>query len=303
MDSDHIFLDKVFEELYSKRALIILAQKDRIDELSVPKIIEQRLKQRFGAQNTYFLIPLSGTTVEPQAYFSYLAQQLNVPDSIHIHTHSDLESALERRLQSDKSLFLFIRHVEKGDGNRANELAGLLRNLLEKTNLQILLLGDQKLAELRYGKGRSSVLSGITVQQWPELTVQDVQQRYPDLDAEQAQTFLSLSGGHPKLIEECWHYFQQRVLISDYAERLSKSSSLADTFMQFTDSLIETRQICQWLSQENLGPTETYIRDDLLRQLYWRNLLVVEQDEQLVWRCEAIRKAGQRILACSNQSF
>ncbi len=264
----------------------------------MPQIIEQRLKQRFGSNNTCFLVPLSGSSIEAKDYFADLGQQLDLADLINNHT--DLEMALKRRLQHGRSLFLFIRRVEKGDGARANELAGMLRNLLEQTKLQVLLLGDQKLVELRYGKGRLSLLSGITVKQWPELSVQDVQQLYPDLDVNNAQTFLDISGGLPKLLAQCWEYFERRLPISDYPKRLQKSALLVEAFMPFTDKSVERQQICQWLLQEDLGPTESYIRDELLRQLYWRNLLA-ERNGRLVWRCEAIRQAGQGILACSKR--
>jgi hypothetical protein len=274
----------------------VLAQKGRINELLVPQIIRERLKKRFGSKNTYFLMPLSGASVNPEKYFSHLGKQLKLPDII--NDHSDLEMALERRLEHGRPLFLFIRHVEKGDGARAYELAGMLRILLE-IKLQVLLLGDQKLVELRYGKGRSPLLNIINViKLWPELRVEDVRQLYPVLDVDTAQAFLDMSGGLPKLLAQCWEYFEKRLPISDCPKRLQKSASLVDAFMPFTDKPVtEKQQICQWLAQEDLGPTEEYIRDDLLRQLYWSNLLT-ERNERLVWRCEVIRKAGQEILAC-----
>jgi hypothetical protein len=294
-DSDYRFLDEVFNTLSRERALIVLSQKGQIDELSVPQIIEERLEKRFGSKNTYFLMPLSGASVKSKDYFADFGQQLDLADTI--NNHIDLERALKRRLQHGKPLFLFIR-VVKGDGARTNELAGMLRNLLETTKLQVLLLGDQELVELRYGKSRLSLLDGITVKQWPELSVQDVRQLYPALDTNNAQAFLEMSGGLPKLLAQCWEYFNKRLPISDYPKRLQKSASLVEAFMQFTDkSAAERQQICHWLAQEDLGPTETYIRDDLLRQLYWSNLLA-ERNERLVWRCEVIRKAGQEILAC-----
>jgi len=298
-DSDYRFLDKVFEMLYSEKALIVLAQKGRINELLVPKIIEKRLKKRFDSKNTYFLIPLSGSSVAAKDYFADLGAQLKLDD--YIDSHINLEMALKRQLKQlehGQSMFLFIRRVEKGDGTRAYELAGMLRNLLElEEKLRVLLLGDQKLVELRYGEGRLSLLSGITNEQWPELRVEDVRQLYPVLDVDTAQAFLEMSGGLPKLLEQCWEYFEKRLSFADYPERLQKSASLVDAFMPFTDKSAERQQICQWLAREDLGPTETYIRDDLLRRLYWSNLLAT-RNGRLVWRCEVIRKAGQEILAC-----
>ena len=274
-----------------------MAQKGRINELLVPQIIEERLKKRFGSKNTYFLMPLSGASVKPKDYFADFGQQLDLTDIINNHT--DLERALKRRLQHGKPLFLFIRRVEKGDGARAHELASMLRNLLEITQLQVLLLGDQKLVELRYGEGRLSLLSGITVEQWPELSVQDVRQLYPVLDVDTAQAFLEISGGLPKLLAQCCEYFEKRLPISDYPKQLQKSALLVEAFMPFTAKSVERQKICQWLAQEDLGSIESeyYIRNDLLRQLYWSNLLL-KRNEQLVWRCEVIRKAGQKILAC-----
>jgi hypothetical protein len=74
---------------------------------------------------------------------------------------------------------------------------------------------------------------------------------------------------------------------------------LVAAFTPFLSKPDFSRKILVRLASLDICPATTYIFDDLLRQLYWANLLVkrlVKGEKRLVWRCEAIRQAGISIL-------
>jgi len=302
-DSDQTFLDQVFEKLYHEAALILLAQEYRVT-LPVLSKIEKRLKNRFGVENTYRLIPLSTQHAEPAAYFSYLGQQLHLSQTV--HNDADLEIALRKQLENGNIFCLFLSRLETGDGARANEFASVLRNFLETTQLHLLLCGGQKLAELKFAGGNLSLLNNAGVEEWPELTVDDVQrlycQCYPEqsLSRKAAHALLTVSGGHPVLLQRCLEYrvHNPRAVIKNYPQWLKQETVLTAAFTQFKKKNNNTKQLCKWLAQPNVAPAQPYIFDDLLREVYWLNLLV-KRNNRLVWRCEAVREAGREILSCT----
>ncbi|MCP4695438.1 MAG: hypothetical protein GY862_01115 [Gammaproteobacteria bacterium] len=55
-----------------------------------------------------------------------------------------------------------------------------------------------------------------------------------------------------------------------------------------------------WLQKERLAEFEPYIKNDLLRELYWKNLLVRRDSASgqtwLYWRCPALQRGGLNIL-------
>ena len=83
--------------------------------------------------------------------------------------------------------------------------------------------------------------------------------------------------------------------ISDLAEALPLHRFLWQLFKPFAD---EKEPLCDWLAREELGqPFVLWHHDELLRRLYWANLLV-ERNGGFSWRCDAIQKVGQRVLKC-----
>jgi len=301
LETDDIFLYEQFERFHQAQAIILLAQAYRITPLILGNI-EQSLQERFGIENTYHLVPVAGNTVEPATYFSHLAQQLNLSEKV--ENGAQFESILDRKLKNGEHLGLLISSLEKGDGHRATELASLLRNLLEHHQLSFHLLfcGGQKLAELRFANGDLSLLNCAAVGYWPELTGPDVQQFYeqayseqPSLTDEQAQALLEVSGGHPTLLAHCFDYWAKDQLIETYSQQLQQEDVLVGAFTPFLNKPDLAQQMVERLAKLDICPATPYIYDELLRQLYWANLLV-KREGRLVWRCEAILQAGMSIL-------
>jgi len=299
--ADDLFLYEQFEKFNQAQALILLAPAHRINPLILGNI-EQLLQEQFGQENTYHLVPVAGSEVEPAIYFSHLAQQINLTETV--TNSAELERILDWKLNNREHLCLLISSLEKGDGKRANELASSLRNLLEhhKLYLHLLFCGGKKLAELRFANGDLSLLNCAAVGYWRELTGPDVQQLYqqafpeqPPLSAEPAKALLEVSGGHPKLLEHCFAYWVNNDPIEKYSQQLQQEDVLVAVFTPFLNKPDFLRQILGRLASLDICPATTYIFDDLLRQLYWANLLV-KRKMRLVWRCEAIRQAGISIL-------
>jgi hypothetical protein len=117
-----------------------------------------------------------------------------------------------------------------------------------------------------------------------------------------AATLLEVSGGHPRLLQHCLSPGYLDAGFDPETCRASLSQlpfvwRLFTPFMQDTDT---TQRLCQLLAHHDVGPDEPYLREGLLRHLYWQNLLRRSQPgKRLTWRCEALRLAGQHILGCA----
>ncbi len=303
LKADDIFLYEQLEIFYQAKAIVLLAQDYRVTPLILGSI-KQLLQNYFDVENTYHLVPVAGSGIEPAVYFTHLGQQFGLAREI--TSSAELESILDWKLRNGEHLCLLISSLENGDSERANELASSLRNLLSyhKQNLHLLFCGGQKLAELRFANGDLSLLNTTAVGYWRELTVPDVQQLYQQafaehtaLRVEQAEALLAISGGHPKLLEHCFSYCVERNV--EYTKLLLQEDVLVAAFTPFLHKPDLAQQVLQRLAKLDIGPATTYIFDDLLRKLYWMNLLVkreVAGKERLMWRCEVIRQAGISIL-------
>ena len=301
LNSDQTFLEHALEKFYHTPALILLAQEYRITPPVLAEI-ETRLKERFGAANVHHLTPLATHSANPKTYFSLLAKQCGLTQTI--QDDAEFESALWDKLQENKSLCFLISRLTKGNDARAHEFASVLRGLLETTQLHLLLCGGQKLAELKFADGSSSLLNCAGVEEWPELTISDTQrlhqQLFPahSLSKEKAQLLLTVSGGHPTLLHSCLEYHEQGMNADEYAQRLKQDAILVTAFAKFKKNTSQCQQLCEWLQQVDVAPAQPYLFDDLLREIYWANLLV-KQHNRLEWRCEVVREAGLEILACT----
>ncbi len=302
LQSDQTFLDQVLEQLDSSPPLMLLAQEHRI----LPNVLEtiyQQLQHRVGEEYTCQLIPTGQEEVTEEEYFSNLAKQLGWQRPC--KTAMDWENLLLGKLPQDHHhLYLFLNRVEKGNPDRAKELAIALRNLILRGKLKVLLLGSGKLEELKFQADTSSLLNIARIERWPELTSEDIQRLYeqqfpqhPPLTAKDRQDILEASGGHPELLKCCLTYRVKTPAgtVPDYLGRLSQETVLVSAFAKFTHQPIHLQQLREWLNQTNVDTVKPHIFDLLLREVYWLNLLK-EQEGWLVWRCEAIRQAGLQVL-------
>ncbi len=304
-ESAEDFFDEVFNALDMSSILLLLAQADRASGSVIQGLLE-RAQERFAESNTFHLTPPFDPRASTDDYFCLLARQCGLGgEGI---SSVGFESALYARLASGEPLFLLISGFENGSDEGRRLLAGTLRNVTEKhpQDLRVLICGSEKLADLKYAQGTLSMLNHAEVREWPELTPADVQalqaQTSPSekLPGAEATRVLKASGGHPRLLRYCLEQRHKQGSLNEptYRDLLAKSPIAFQLFAPFRSNPEVVAKLRTWLGQDELGPSEPYLFDDLLRRLFWRNLLYV-CNGKLRWRCEALKSAGRRVLDCA----
>ncbi|NJO17844.1 MAG: helix-turn-helix transcriptional regulator [Thioploca sp.] len=235
---------------------------------------------------------------DPQSYFLELGQRCNL--SKPVHNASEFENQFSDKIRNAliPHYFLLISRFEKISRNKAQELGGILRSLNEQflSSLYILICGGQKLEELKLLNGEHSLLNYAKSYHWPELTQEDViaSSDCPDLVSQEvANNLLEISGGHPSLLKICLDWYQQNPdSLGEFTQRLSKEPLIYEWFAPFINN---KQLLAQWLEKPKIASYPVYLTNKLLRDLYWRGLLIKTGNE-IHWRCEAIRLAGQFIM-------
>lgn len=260
-------------------------------------------QQRYGVDNVLHLQPPFSLHADAAGYFSALALQCGFAD---IASDYAFEAALSRRLQSGRPLFCLVSRFEQGDPVLRDVLAGILRSLSEMHSgqLHLLICGGAALSDLKYQGGDLSLLNIAASESWPELAIADIhalaqRQGLARVDAERA---LRLSGGHPLLAPAALALLAETTVRSDQdlIETLAAHAPLWQSFLPLLSDPALRPLIAQRLQQERLAVAQPYLLDPVLRRLYWANLLVARRQSDghwLEWRCPAVRRAGQLILA------
>jgi hypothetical protein len=262
----------------------------------------------YSPNNVLHIWPPSNLSGNVKKYFSSLGKQCGFSD---VEDDSDFQQALENRLEDSDELFLLVSRFEQGAQSLGEQLARMLRSLSDQhaRRLHLILCGGEKLERLKYEGGELSLLNIAVDERWPEIGCSEVKAlakyRFNDLrlDDNRAKKLLTISGGHPQLLYECLTLQQQEPSLSlaDYPERLSQSQYAQQGFTPFIQDNSARQQVSNWLQQDDLGAFTYFINNNLLRKLYWKNLLVVRETvdgkKRLCWRCEALKMAGNKILA------
>jgi hypothetical protein len=301
------FVDRLFELFYTKQAVLLFAQADRGHSMMKSYLLE-RAQQRFRAGKVLHLVPPYSPQTEDAEYFAVLGQQCDLPERVTSATA--LLQALEERLRAGTLMFLLVSGFENTSESGRLALAGMFRSLNERypRHFRILLCGGEELADLYY-TGDLSFLNAAEVSTWPELTVVDVyrllEQFSPgqDMSDAMAAALLEVSGGHPRLLEHCLNLGPPAAGLAEatYHASLSQAPFVWRLFMPFRHDAATAQRLCQLLARSDVSVAAPYLFDLLLRRLYWKNLLKVSQDgTRLLWRCEALRIAGRRILGCED---
>ncbi len=192
---------------------------------------------------------------------------------------------------------------DKGSEDGREQLGTILRSLSEtyRERLRVVFSGGERLAALKYEKGEDhSVLSSAERRDWPETTVDDVlawqEREFPELvlGRGDAADVRALCGAHPRWIRHC---LEQRRRGADERQALARYDAIDQVFIPYRGDVEARRRICRWLGQDDLGEWEAWIGDELLRRLYWKNLLR-EEGGRIVWRSDVARDVGQRVLGC-----
>jgi hypothetical protein len=305
LPSDGVFLDEVFELLYSYPTLILLAQKDRELNGSLAALHE-RARQRCGPERALRLAPPQGPDATESEFFATLGRRAGMqppPQDAGV-----FESRLEDRLAAGERLFLLVSGLDSCSDAGRSRLAACLRGLSDFHGeaLRVVLVGGEGLAGLKYAQGDLSLLSHAEPRHWPEWNTGDLMDQARhftpplDLSAEDALAILTASGGHPRLILDALRLRAKGRPLPECTKRLEHSSQIEAQFSAIAQDPDQRRDLKEWLARSDLGAFRTWIGDPLLRRLYWLNLLRADGpagQERLVWRCPAVVRAGLRVLA------
>ncbi len=286
-------LANVFDSLRSNPIVLLLAQDGQHDRAVLEGILE-----RAALQRETLWVPLPATSKpETDRFFTSIGRHFR---SGQIHASIDLEDELDDRLRQGESLFLLVSGFEKASEEGCQQLGAILhaRGESHGSKFWAVLSGGEQLAALMYEDSHESMLGAAKRLDWPEADAEDVlawQQRdYPErsLSRAEAEEVLKLCGGHRGLMRE---FLDRRARGEPESEAIS--AVLWPLFSYYESKDEAKRRLCDWLEEDDLGEVVPWIRGDLKRRLYWANALVA-RDGKLVWRCDAIRDVGRRVLGC-----
>ena len=299
------FASRLFIELShltSYPVMLLLSQTD-CSAHPFRQLLLREAEEKYSINQVLHIHTHFFTGTNMNRYFVEFGKQCQFQE---VNNEFSFERALQKRLeQQTNPLFLLVTRFEQGPPVLREQLAGILHNLsdLYPNRLHILLCGGERLAELKYRTNNLALLTHATVKRWPEMTRAEVyalrDYRFSGLwlDDHMVDELLTISGAQPQLLDECLRIRQQQPHLEfwEYPNTLSESDCVWQLFTPFTRDSSIKQQLAQWLQQEELGKAQPYILNDLLRQLYWKNLLV-ERDKRLYWRCNTLRMAGLKIL-------
>ena len=298
------FANRLFIELSHLTAYPVVLLLSQTDCNAYPfrQLLLREAVEKYSVNQMLHIHTPFFTGTNMSRYFVEFGKQCQFKE---VNNEFSFERALQERLEQSKQLFLLITRFEQGSPLLREQLAGILHNLsdLYPGRLHILLCGGERLAELKYRTNNLALLTHATVKRWPEMTRAEVyawrDHRFKGLwlNDDMVDELLTISGAQPQLLDECLRIKQQQPQLEfrEYPSTLSESDCVWQLFTPFTRDTSTKQQLEKWLQQEELGKAQPYILDDLLRQLYWQNLLV-ERDKRLYWRCNTLRMAGLKIL-------
>ncbi|QYZ67135.1 MAG: hypothetical protein OI74_07510 [Gammaproteobacteria bacterium (ex Lamellibrachia satsuma)] len=293
---DHGIIDRVFDHVGNGLPVMLLAQ-EQINTGAYAEALCVRAAKNYRPENVLRIYPPSSTKADAAAYFGRLAKQAKLEDGI--DSCWEWGDALRQRLENQGVTFLLITGFENGADELRQELAGELRQLKENHffDFHLVMLGGQRLAAQKYQSGVLSLLNIAEEMQIPEPTLADWRDilRQPDLTGDTLNAIQQVTGGHPRLT--------QYVLSKGVTRKADCEAQLHDSPLPtqlFNKFLQESEQgmLCRLLREEGaLGNFHVWTGNELLRRLYWHNLLRRE-GSTFVWRSEFIRRAGLELLSC-----
>ncbi|MEZ5453400.1 MAG: toll/interleukin-1 receptor domain-containing protein [Thiothrix sp.] len=295
---------QIFKALARHKPLLVLAQAGRDTGLLCEQILACA-EETYGAAAVFQLSMPAVEQADEAEYYAYVSRRCGLPEC---HNSLDFNRALEEAIQQRGQFFLLVTRFENAHPEYRYRMAKVLRSLTEQYRRQfrLVMVGGEQLAELRYARGDMSLLNHAQEIRLPEMGLADLQHtltsEFDDLqlDSEALQRLLALTGQHPRLIQHC---LEEGIPDPQECEDvLEVSPYIVQLFSVFLSDSSKREYICELLEKEQLGRYSPWLIDDVVRGLYWSNLLTVREVEprkrQLVWRCELIRRTGRAALGC-----
>ena len=309
LPSETRFIDEVLERLWSEPNLLLLAQEDRPihdGPHAALTVLRRHAQSRFGPERCLHLVPPRAAEAADQAEFlGTLSRQAGLSEPA--RSAAALRSWLDGRLAGGE-LFILVSGLGKCSLDDRTRLAGVLSGLFDSAGdrLKVVLAGGLELAEMKYIHSATlSLLIAAVPLPWPELNTGDlmtIAARPPfalTVPAETAAELLAAAGGHPRLVLDGLRLLKDGRPWPACLQDLRLSSQIAAHFSVLGQDPGRAAALLGLLDQDDLGPYRDWIKDPLLRRLYWTNLLRadgVPARARLVWRCAAVREAGLRVL-------
>lgn len=280
--------------------VVLLLNQAGWDEPPCREALLMQAKKRYSPDNVVSIFPPFCTNDNVDSYFGELAKQCHFDN---VTDQTGFEQTLKQRLKSGKNIFLLIGRFEQIPNSiLQREFAGIIRSASEEfKNMHAILCGGQKLEGLKFQGGALSLLNSAELRCWPELRKTEVQQmchhafKRISLTEGDIEAILKISGGHPQLLKCCLtvKHDEPALTLDKYDDYLREP--IWPFFTPYREDETTRKQVLSWLGKEDLGGATPFILNDLLRELYWKNLLV-KRNGRLCWRCEAIRSTGKSVL-------
>ncbi len=305
------FVSSLFTQLRQLRPpVMLLLTQAHWGEPPYREAILVQAKRHYARENVLHLQSPPGFHEDFNHYFIEFGKQCGFAAVDNVSTFTvAFQERLEKVKQQGKILFVLFSRFEQIPPAVHKPLASVIRGFSEMypTDCHIILCGGKELSELKFRQGNLSLLNSATVKRWPELGLREVygwwEHHFKEpvqMNKNLANALLDVSGGHPKLLMECLNLYQAEsdLTIRDYQTCLidSKPDYIWQAFTQLIEKPTARQQIREWLQRDEVGPAQPYILNEVLRELYWRNLVKDTDGKLIWWRCEVIRKIGEEVV-------
>lgn len=293
-------VSQVFKALARNKPLLLLTQAGRDTGLLCEQLMHEA-EACYPAERVFQLAMPALDSADESAYYRYVSLQCGLTECMN---SMDFSHALEQKIKQPGQYFLLINRFENAHPEYRFQIAKIMRALSEqyRREFRLVIVGGEKLAELRYARGEMSLLNHAQEMRLPEMDIGDLQQiirdEFAELTPDDAamHSLLRLTGQHPRLIQHCLE--EGTPDPQECEDSLETSPYIVQLFSVFLGDSSKREYICELLTQEQLGRYLPWLHDEVIRGLYWNNLLTV-RDRKLVWRCDLIRRSGRLTLGCS----
>jgi hypothetical protein len=284
----------VFRKLDST-AVVMLLIRDGENPGRIADALARRAEPRYPSGHVIPLMPSwTLAAMNPAAFYARLALDAGLDDTI--DSRESFHAAAARRLRSGRWCWI-VTGFENAPEADAQYFA---RAIVEWTDangeFRIILCGGERLHDLRDANGLHSLLSRAQIAMWPDLTADDIRRFAPEgvsVDDATLARILDAAGGHPLVVRELLEAGNWDAVAME--QSVSSSHTIWNALNRLVRSDGMRRKLERLVENADLGPSQPYYHNDVLRHLFWRNLVcdsLIDGRRRLVWRCDAVRSVA-----------